>query len=336
MTKAQNRRDKPTVAIVGAGRLGQALALALQSSGYAIVALVARHRAKAEKAARLFSEVSARPEALGANRLGRLPLASLIIIATPDDAISDTAEKLSNLWPGKTGAIILHTSGALSSEVLAPLKERGFQTGSIHPLASISDPVTGAEALRGAFYCLEGTKKAEAAAKAIVRDLAGRSFSIKPGNKALYHAAAVMASPHLTALFDLAIEMLASCGLSKSQAQRIFIPLLESTVNNLKVSTPQQSLTGTFARGDIATVRRHLQALAGKDMEEAAEVYRLLGLHSLELAKNKVKHERIHEIRTLIDPRSRSMRSRRKDKARGGANEVSGTPGSNKKRNQPA
>jgi len=303
------QKGKPTVAIIGAGRLGKALALALQSSGYAIVALVARHRATAQKAARLFNKASARPEALGASQLGQLPPASLIIISTPDDGIADTAENLSNVWAGKTGTVVLHTSGALSSEVLAPLKGRGFHTGSIHPLISISDPVAGAEALRGAFYCLEGTRKAEALAKSIVRDLGGSSFSIKAEKKALYHAAAVMASPHLTALFDLALEMLASCGLNKTQAQKVFIPLLESTVNNLKVSTPQQALTGTFARGDVATVRRHLQALSGKDLDEAAAVYKLLGLHSLDLAKNnKVDPKRIEEIGNLLNP-PRSLRS---------------------------
>src|SRR5688572_3527361 len=120
MTK-QPAKPKPTVAIIGAGRLGQALAIALQSSGYPIIALVARHRGKAEKAARLFGKAHARPQALGANQLGQLASASLIIISTPDDAVADTAEKLSQVWEGKTGTIVLHTSGALSSEVLAPL-----------------------------------------------------------------------------------------------------------------------------------------------------------------------------------------------------------------------
>ena len=63
------------------------------------------------------------------------------------------------------------------------------------------------------------------------------------------------------------------------------MPLLESTVNNLKTSNPQQALTGTFARGDVATVRRHLDALSGTELAEALEVYKLLGLHSLQLAE---------------------------------------------------
>jgi predicted short-subunit dehydrogenase-like oxidoreductase (DUF2520 family) len=143
--------------------------------------------------------------------------------------------------------------------------------------------------------------KAKRVAEAIVRDLGGHSFTIKPESKALYHAAAVMASPHLTALVDLAVEMLSACGLNKTRAQQVFMPLLESTVNNLKTSNPQQALTGTFARGDVATVRRHLDALSGKELAEALQVYKLLGLRSLQLAeKNGLDAKLLNEIRELL------------------------------------
>jgi predicted short-subunit dehydrogenase-like oxidoreductase (DUF2520 family) len=309
MPKPISQKPKPSVAVIGAGRLGQAFAIALQSSGYPVVALVARSREKAEKAAVLIKKTfgqrpgKARPKSLvfGGNQLGELPETDLVLITTPDDAIQETAQRLSGLWSGRTRSTVLHTSGALSSEALAPLAEKGFQTGSIHPLVSVSEPVSGAAALRGAFFCIEGTGKAKRLAEAIVHDLAGHSFTIKPESKALYHAAAVMASPHLTALVDLAVEMLSACRLSKARAQKVFMPLLESTVNNLKTSNPQQALTGTFARGDVATVRRHLDALSGTELAEALEVYKLLGLHSLQLAeKNGLDAKLLNEIRKLL------------------------------------
>jgi predicted short-subunit dehydrogenase-like oxidoreductase (DUF2520 family) len=304
MTKAANTR-KPTVSIIGAGRLGQALALALQSSGYPIVALVARRRQKAEKAAAVLGKTLGRtkpkPRALAANQLAELIESDLILIATPDDLISEIADNLSVLLKTQRRSTVLHTSGALSSAALTPLAKKGFQTGSIHPLVSVSDPVSGAAALHGAFFCIEGTRKAKLLAAGIVRDLGGTSFTIKRENKALYHAAAVMAAPHVTALVDLAIETLAACGLSKSQAQQVFIPLLESTVNNLKIANPQQALTGTFARGDVATVRRHLEALSGKAHSEASEAYKLLGLHSLRMAeKNGLDSPLVATIKKLL------------------------------------
>ena len=308
MIKPVTQKPRPTVAVIGAGRLGQAFAIALQSSGYPVVALVARRRQKAEKAAALLEETCGRgpgkswPKfAFGANQLGDLPATDLVLITTPDDAIQDTAQRLSSLWNGRKRSTVLHTSGALSSEALAPLAEKGFQTGSIHPLVSVSDSLSGAAALHGAFFCVEGTGKAKRLTEAIVHDLGGHSFTIRPEHKALYHAAAVMTAPHLTALVDLAVEMLSACGLSNSKAQKVFIPLLESTVNNLKTSNPQQALTGTFARGDIATVRRHLEALSGRELAEALAVYKVLGLHSLRLAeKNGLDAKLLNDIRKLL------------------------------------
>lgn len=301
MPKAITQKRKPSVAIIGSGRLGQALAIALESSAYPVLALVARRRQRAEKAAALFGEGKSQPRALAANQLGELTETDLIIIATPDDAIQETAERLASLGSGHWRKTVLHTSGALSSEILAPLAQRQFQTGSIHPLVSVSESTSGAEALRGSFYCLEGTRKAKLLGETIVRDLGGTSFTVKPKSKALYHAAAVMASPHLTTLFDLATEMLAACGLTKSKAQKVFMPLLESTVNNLKVSSSRQALTGTFARGDVATVRRHLQALSGNEFAAALKVYKLLGLHSLQLAeRNGLDPQLLKQIRKLL------------------------------------
>jgi predicted short-subunit dehydrogenase-like oxidoreductase (DUF2520 family) len=318
MTKKASQKPKPTVSVVGAGRLGQALAIALGSSGYPVVALVARRRQKAEKAVALLhktlNQTKPPPLALAANELAELPTADLILIATPDDLIAETAQRLSALLRTQQRATVLHTSGALSSSALAPLAEKGFQTGSIHPLVSISEPLSGATALHGAFFCLEGSRKAKLLAEAIVRNLGGSSFAIKPENKALYHAAAVMAAPHVTALVDLAIETLAACGLSKSKAQQVLVPLLVSTVNNLKTSNPRQALTGTFARGDVATVRRHLQVLSRPEFTEALEIYKLLGLHSVRLAeKNGLDSELLRQIRKLLDREKRGRGERGKE-----------------------
>ena len=288
MTKAKFERGKPSVAIIGPGRLGLALSVALRESGYPIVAFVSKRVEHARKAARLFNDSEQRPRALTADRLDELPPSDLVLIATPDDAIEETVRRLAARERGASGKVrrqtALHTSGALSSAVLAPLRQAGFNTGSMHPLVSVSEPFAGAKALRGAFYCVEGDPPALRVARLIVKDLRGQSFSIPSEKKALYHSAAVMASPHLVALFDLAIEMLGACGLSPKRAKEILLPLLVSTVENLKVTDPRRALTGTFARGDFATVKRHLAALSTPEFDEARKIYKLLGLHSIRLA----------------------------------------------------
>jgi predicted short-subunit dehydrogenase-like oxidoreductase (DUF2520 family) len=295
-TSTQSATSKrPSVAIIGAGRLGSALALALSQSGYAVVALVASHAPHARRAARALSP---RPLALGATQLASLPDTDLLLITTPDDQINGVAVRLAQVFAARDAnavspqpqqrpaRVALHASGALASDALAPLAAQAFSLGSLHPLVSISDPQSGASNLRGAFYCLEGKARALSAANKIVRALGGQSFSIAARHKPLYHAAAVMSAGHLVALFSLAMRMLAHCGLSERQASRVLLPLAGSTLENLAHSIyPASALTGPFARADFDTLRRHLFALREFDPHETLPVYIALGRHALRLAR---------------------------------------------------
>lgn len=286
---------KPEVSIIGTGRLGTALALALAEQGYTIGALVARRREKARRAAALLDVPS---RVLALKELADRPPSDLLLISTPDDQIPRVTEALAKLdWEGSK-RIVLHTSGALSSDVLTPLRKIGWGVGSLHPLVSVSEPRAGAKLLHGAFWCVEGDNRAVRLAKSLVRDLDGKSFSISSENKPLYHAAAVMASGNVTALFDVALEMLGQCGLNRKQAQQALLPLLASAVRNLENLNPSQALTGTFARGDVETVKRHLHVL--KSNKSALAFYRLLGLRSLDLAASRLDPAVVKQIRRLI------------------------------------
>lgn len=262
--------------------MGGALALGLAAHGYSVEALVSRKLSHARRVAALFPD---RPQALSESQLVSLPASDLILIATPDDAINDAALKIARAQKGRIRErTVLHTSGALSSQALSPLADLGFSTGSLHPLVSITDP-TAAGQLSGAFFCLEGNRAALRVARQVVRDLGGQAFLIKPQEKALYHAAAVMASGHMTALFDIALEMLGRCGLSPSRARTVLLPLVESAAANLAMMDPSAALTGTFARGDVATVQRHLAVLAEQGLPESLAAYLLLGRRSLSLSR---------------------------------------------------
>ena len=301
-------KPKPSVSIIGAGRLGTALAVALVSRGYAVEAVVTRRLSQARIAREL---LPASVLALSGVQLASVPPSRLIVIATPDDVIGEVAAKLARVQKGMSrGRTVLHTSGALSSAVLRPLGDIGFLLGSMHPLVSVSDAVSGSARLPGAFFCLEGDDVAVRTARRIVRDLDGHSFSIAAADKALYHTAAVMASGHLTALFDIALEMLARCGLSPRRAREILLPLVKSAVANLASQEPALALTGTFARGDVATVQRHLAALSAalssdpsaNGLPDATSAYRLLGKRSLQLAAKKGADPVIlKQIRNLLE-----------------------------------
>lgn len=270
-----------TVAVVGAGRLGTALARALGACGYEVCALVSRTAAHARRAAK---RAAVETLALGVGELERLPAAGLLFVTTPDDVIEEMAEQLAAQPAVGQSRVALHASGALSSEALTPLSARGLAIGSMHPLAAVSDAASGAASLRRAFYCVEGDAAAVRVARRVVRDLGGETFTINPEAKALYHAAAVMSAGHVVALFDVALDTLRRCGLTERRARAVLLPLLHSVADNLARHTPARALTGSFARADAETVRRHLRALGGLEASDALAVYKLLGAHSLKLA----------------------------------------------------
>jgi predicted short-subunit dehydrogenase-like oxidoreductase (DUF2520 family) len=270
----RKRKQKTAVSIIGSGRLGTTLAVALLHRGYSIQSLVTRRVQTARKAARLLDD---EVQVLAAKEVQQLKAADVFLITVPDDQIASVAEEMGRL---EFNATALHTSGALSSDVLQPLRKRGWHTGSIHPLFSVSN---AGDPIEGAFWSVEGDKAAVRLGKAIVRDLAGKSFFIRSEDKPLYHAAAVMVSGNVTALFDVALGMLGDCGIKRATARQILLPLIASTVRNLETKDPAHALTGTFSRGDLETVKRHLAAL--KRNGDALELYRLLGKRSLKLTK---------------------------------------------------
>ena len=279
-----------SVSIIGAGRLGTALGIALRRAGYQIDIVVGKHARTARRAAKLIGGT-----ALGLSETELFADAAslksaLIIISTPDDVIEQVANRLeAALRPGERKhlpkrRVALHTSGALASEILSPLRRAGFAVASFHPLVSISDSQKGADYLAGSFFALEGDAPAVRQGRQMALDLGSQSFVIQPRMKPLYHAAALMASPNTTALFDVALEMLTRCGVGRTRARQILLPLVKSTLENLETHTPEHALTGTFKRGDIATVRKHLAAIKSQDLDDGLAAYVLLGRRSLKLS----------------------------------------------------
>jgi len=315
-SESQRSSAKPAkrlrISIIGAGRMGTALGLALRRAGYRIEAVVTKNLPSARRAAKLIGRGAT---ALAERQLDNAPTetvrriseSDLLLISTPDDVLDAVAERLAatirraRTDRRKTQRIALHTSGAVSSDVLAQMRAIGFSVGSLHPLVSVADATTAQNHFRGAHFCVEGDLAGARIARSLVTDLGGHSFTISSEAKPLYHAAAAISSGHVVALFDLAIEMLAECGLTKRHAQQILAPLLTSTAANLSAKSPTEALTGPFARGDVATIGKHLAAMkANKKLNEAADSYVALGLRAATLAKaakgNRKSFEAIEKL----------------------------------------
>ena len=292
------------ISIIGVGRLGGALALALSEKNYTIRQLVS-HKKDVSRIANL---ISLSPEILSSKNLETLS-PDVIFITTPDSEIQVLAELLARKL--KNTPIVFHTSGALSSEILRSLKEIGCETGSLHPLVSVSDAIAGSKSFKDVFFCVEGTPATVTIAEKIVADLEGKAFTVPTEFKALYHASAVMASGHLVALFSVAAEMLVTCGLSETEAQKVLLPLVESTINNLKTQSFAKALTGPFARADVKTLQLHLEALSERALPQTIEIYRQLGEQSLHLAERQgAEKQRLDEMRKyLAEPKNKKNES---------------------------
>lgn len=285
-----------SISIVGIGRAGGALALALSEADYRIDYLVHRDDSTAREIAQYLPDSSK----LASSYEFPSITSDIVLIATADPDIASTASSLAAAL-GSDRPVVLHTSGSLSSSILGSLSSMGCPTGSLHPLVSISDAVSGSQNFSGAYFCIEGDAKAVATAEDIVRTLKGNAFSIPTEFKPLYHAAAVTAAGHIVALIDIAIEMLSRCGVEEARAKDILFPLIASTIKNLEVQTTEQALTGSFARADVAALERHLRSMDGVVSPEIRDVYLRLGERSLDIAlSNGANAGEIQRMRELI------------------------------------
>jgi predicted short-subunit dehydrogenase-like oxidoreductase (DUF2520 family) len=245
-----------TLSIVGAGRVGRALGRRLHELGWRVGAVTTRSLTTAHAAVRAIS--AGRP----ANRLTRRVLASeVVLIATPDRAIGGVAANLAalggNEWRGK---VVLHTSGALDSSVLAPLANMGAATGSIHPMQTFSKQ--GPPELAGCVFGIEGSPAALKIARKMTRQMGGAAVRLSGTNKAAYHAAGSFACSHVLTLMEAAIRLLMAQGFTRRQAYGALLPLARRTLDNLERIGPHAAWTGPMARGDFSTLQRHSEALA--------------------------------------------------------------------------
>jgi predicted short-subunit dehydrogenase-like oxidoreductase (DUF2520 family) len=264
--------------IVGAGRVGLALGLALHRAG-ALAALEVSGRRAETPDHPLFGGVVP-PARYRMEPAAVAPGTTGVILAVPDRALPQAAARLASVELPE-GVPVLHTGGALGAEVLAPLRERGAVVGSLHPLAAVPDPVLGAERLRGATWGVEAEGAALALAERIVRACAGRLLQVAPGGKPLYHAAAVFASNYAVVLLGVAERLMEEAGVPAAEARRALGALAQGAVMNVAERGPAAALTGPVARGDDGTVALHLSRLS----TGLRPLYSLLGREALALAR---------------------------------------------------
>jgi predicted short-subunit dehydrogenase-like oxidoreductase (DUF2520 family) len=244
-----------SLSIVGAGRVGRALGRRLRELGWKIGVVCARSEASARNAVRFIG--AGRPQA----GLTVQALTSRVVLLTvPDDAIPAVASELAQIGGDEwRGLIVLHTSGALDSTVLSPLKSCGAAVGSMHPLQSFSG--VGAPPLEGRVFGIEGDEPAVRVARHIARALEGTPVQLRAEKKALYHAAGALAAGHLLAMEEAGVQLLMNAGITRAAATKALLSLSRQVLDNYEKLGPHYAWTGPLSRGDYGVVASHEDAL---------------------------------------------------------------------------
>jgi len=259
------------ISIIGAGRVGRSLGRGLRERGWKIQAVVTSNHSTARRAVRAIG--GGRPHITVSRDVF---LAGVILISVPDSAIQQVVAQLADFGQEELRKrIILHTSGALSSDVLSPLRILGATIGSFHPLQSFSG--IGTAGLEGHLIVVEGDMPAVRLSRSIARAFGAHAVTLESSAKPLYHAAASMSAGQVLTLMEAAVDLFVSVGIKRREALRALLPLTRRVLENHERLGARAAWTGPLARGDYGVIAAHEAALR-KLPGEYLDAYRALNL----------------------------------------------------------
>ena len=248
--------DRSMVAIIGAGRAAHVLGVALARAGYEIVAVASRTQASAESAASAIRDAGqdrrARTCAVMSTQ-GAADAAELVLITTNDGAIAEVASQVR--W--KPGQGVVHVSGALGADVLAPAAAGGARIASWHPFQTLA----GSARLDGVTFGIEAGDDLYAELAAMAEAVGGEPLAVPAEARALYHAASVLACGYLTTLLREARRVWEAAGLPEEAGRRAIGAVAAATLENVRTFGEGATVTGPVSRGDVGTVRLHLEEI---------------------------------------------------------------------------
>lgn len=263
---------KPSVTIFGVGRVGGALQKSLTKAGYSIASIFNR---------KTF------PSSID-------ELGDIIFLTVHDRDIQGLTEKLATTSSKFEDKHFIHCSGVLDASVLNPLQEKGASIASFHPLKAVT---LDNDSLEGVWFDMEGDSSSLALLKNMSEDLGANCFEIEPAAKPLLHAAAVVSANYLVTLLKLAIDIATAGNIDRDIALKALLPLTESSLQNVKETGFNGSLTGPILRGDVDTIQRHIDTLSSHP--ELLMLYKSLGSETLKLVDG-MSPDRIKELKEIL------------------------------------
>lgn len=284
---------RPRIAFVGAGRVGSTLAVAFARAGWQVTAVASRDAGRRARFTELVPGARAFVDAPAV-----LDEADLIFLTVPDDAIAGLADGL-HLYSGQA---LVHTSGALPASVLTPAMAAGTNVAGFHPLVAFADHESALASLSGATVALEGDAEILPLLAELAESIGARPVLLPEGGKQAYHAAAMMAAGGLVGLLDAIVEVARAAGLDEHQALVVYTPLARQALDNADRLGVAAALTGPFLRGDVGTVRGHLDVLR-QHAPSALPLYVAVARRELEITgrRGMLDEQQTAELTRLLD-----------------------------------
>jgi predicted short-subunit dehydrogenase-like oxidoreductase (DUF2520 family) len=266
---------RPRLGFIGAGRVGTALAVALSRAGWPVVAVASRDPARRERFTRLVpgSRSFSEPPAI-------LDDVHVAFVTVPDDAVVEVAARL-RLYGGQS---VVHTSGLLTRTALEPALAAGAMAGSFHPLVAFADLDRAVAALPGSTVAIEADEPLLGLLGEMATSIGAQPVRIAADGKAAYHAAAMLAAGGFVGLLHAIAEVARGAGLDEAGALAIYAPLVRQSLENAESLGIDAALTGPVVRGDLGTVRAHLDAL-GRLAPDALPLYRAVAEREILIAE---------------------------------------------------
>lgn len=271
--------------IVGAGRVGSALATLLHRAGLPLAGIWSRSPEGAGRATELSGIDCSHgpfPESIAR--------ADTVILAVRDPFVPTVAGALLDAGLLRGARVVLHCGGMQpAAQALAPLTSV-YALGTLHPLVAVVDPQQAVRFIPEGYCAVEGDERAVQRAEELVAAMGAASFRLDRDDMALYHAAAVLASNHAVALWDGAMKLMIQTGLDAKTGSSAMMTLLRSTLENVEQQGLPHALTGPVRRGDVETVRRHLSVLQER-APRLARIYRACTAAAVETAQRAAHEE---------------------------------------------
>ncbi|WP_028660293.1 Rossmann-like and DUF2520 domain-containing protein [Nocardioides insulae] len=288
-----HRPLRGTVGVIGAGRVGAILSAALRTAGHPVAATAGESAASRARIADLLPGVAVlKPTAVARS-------CDILLLTVPDDMLENVVTMLAAAGALHEGQYVVHTSGRHGLAVLAPAREVGARTIALHPAMTFTGTAVDLERLAGCVFGLTAETADREVAEALVADLGGRPMWVPEEMRTLYHAGLAHGANHLVTLVTEAMEILAAAGAGDPAGT--LRPLLTAALDNA-LGHGDAALTGPIVRGDVGTVRAHLDDIATNAPQTVAS-YVAMARGTLErsLADGRLLPIQAQKIADLLD-----------------------------------